>query len=260
MTQAPVLFEVIENVGVITLNRPENRNSMTKDLLQGVAEIARSINQRDDVRCVIVRGSGTTFCGGADFRASGEEDVSRFGHEKLYDTYSNFLTILDIEVPVIAAMTGHAIGGGLGLALVCDIRVANSKSRYGANFVRLGMHPGMATTFFFPRFMGVPRAVELLLTGRIITGELAAEYGLANYAVEPEDVFDKAMELAREVASAAPLAVRWTKHSVYDNLNWDIDRAARREAVLQSQSMKTRDFGEGVKALLEKRDPVFQKI
>jgi enoyl-CoA hydratase len=252
-----VLFEVQENIGIMTLNRADNRNSMTPDLLAGVAETARSINAREDVRCLIIRGSGNTFCGGADFRGDAEE-TDRYGHEKLHDTYKNFLSILDIEVPVIACMNGHAIGGGLGLALVCDIRVANKDARYGANFVKLGMHPGMATTYFFPRFMGVPRAMELLLTGRVIKGDKAAEFGLVNYAVDVDEVFEKSLELAREIASAAPLAVRWTKRSAYDNLNWDIDRAAGREAQLQSQSMKTKDFREGVKALLEKRSPEFK--
>lgn len=257
MSDQSVLFEVQDNIGVMTLNRADNRNSMTPDLLGGVAEIARSINDRADVRCLVIQGSGNTFCGGADFRA-GTEETDRYGHEKLYDTYKNFLTILDIEVPVIASMNGHAIGGGLGLALVCDIRVANKDARYGANFVKLGMHPGMATTYFFPRFMGVPRAMELLLTGRVIKGEKAEEFGLVNYAVDADDVFDKSMELAHEIASAAPLAVRWTKRSAYDNLNWDIHRAAGREAQLQSQSMTTKDFREGVSALLEKRDPDFK--
>lgn len=259
MTKESVLLEVKDHIAVVTLNRADNRNSMTPDLLAGVANAIQEVGSRNDARCLVVTGSGNTFCGGADFRSKEELAPGRFGHEKLYDTYKNFLTVLDLDIPVIAAMNGHAIGGGLGLALVCDIRVANETARYGANFVRLGMHPGMATTYFFPRFVGVPKAAELLLTGRVITGADAADMGLVNHAVPEDKVMDKAMEIAREIATAAPLAVRWTKQSLYNNLQWDVRRAAEREGMLQAQSMSTEDFREGVKALLEKRAADFQK-
>jgi enoyl-CoA hydratase/carnithine racemase len=156
-------------------------------------------------------------------------------------------------------MQGHAIGGGLGLAIVCDLRVAHASARYGANFVRLGLHPGMANTYLLPRLMGVPNAVELLLTGRLVDGAEAARRGLVHYA-EPDAaaVLAKARALAAEVASAAPLAVRWTKRSLYEALAWDPKTAARREALLQSRSFETEDFREGVAALLAKRGPRFQ--
>ncbi len=161
-------------------------------------------------------------------------------------------------MPTIAAMQGHAIGGGLGLAVVCDLRVANREARYGANFVRLGLHPGMATTYILPRLLGLPRATELLLTGRIISGAEAAELGLANYAVDAEQVLEKARELAREIAGCAPLAVRWTKRSVYRGIDWDPRRAAELEAHAQSRTLETEDAREGIRALLERRDPVFK--
>ena len=159
---------------------------------------------------------------------------------------------------MIGALNGHAIGGGLGLALVCDIRIANADAKYGANFVKLGLHPGMATTYLMPRFVGVPRAAELLLTGRIVTGTEAAELGLANYAVPADQVLAKAQELAAEVASCAPIAVRWTKRSLYRNVGWDPTTAAELEAGVQSRTVETEDFREGVAALLEKREPDFK--
>ena len=163
-----------------------------------------------------------------------------------------------IEVPVIAAMQGHAIGGGLGLAVVCDLRVANADARYGANFVQLGLHPGMATTYLLPRLMGVPRAVEFLLTGRIVSGAEAADCGLANHAVAADDVLPRAREIAGEIARAAPLAVRWTKQSIYSGLDWDPRSAARHEALVQSRTAETEDSREGIKALLERRTPEFK--
>jgi enoyl-CoA hydratase/carnithine racemase len=256
MTEPAVLYEVADHVATITLNRPENRNSMTPDVLAGLSASVARAREDGDVRCVVVTGSGKSFCAGADFksRARGDEGAP---HERSYAMYSHFLSILDIEVPTIAALNGHAIGGGMGLAVVCDLRVANCEARYGVNFVRLGLHPGMATTYLLPRLMGVPRATELLLTGRIISGAEAAEAGLVHYAVAPGDVLAKARELAQEIASAAPQAVRWTKQSIYRHLDWDPRNAARYEAHVQSRSFETQDHKEGVKALLEKREPRF---
>jgi enoyl-CoA hydratase/carnithine racemase len=235
---------------------------MTPDLLEGLREAVGRVRGDPEVRCLLVTGRGRSFCAGADFRSRREGDGQGGPYvapqERSYATYAHFLALLDVEVPTIAAMQGHAIGGGLGLAVVCDLRVANREARYGANFVRLGLHPGMATTYLLPRLMGVPRATELLLTGRIVSGEEAAATGLVHYAVEPEAVLARAQELAGEIASAAPLAVRWTKRSIYQGLGWDPRSAARLEAHAQSRSFETEDFREGVAALLEKRDPVFR--
>lgn len=261
MSEAAVLYDMNDGVAEITLNRPENRNSMTPDLLAGLAECVARAKADADVRCVIVTGRGKSFCAGADFKARAEADPNApyvAPQERAYNTYAHFLSLLELEVPTIAAMNGHAIGGGLGLAIVCDLRVAAEGAKYGASFVRLGLHPGMANTYILPRLMGVPNAVELLLTGRLVDGAEAARRGLANYAVAPEQVLPKARELAREIASAAPLAVRWTKRSIYQGLAWDPRTAARYEGMVQSRTMETEDFREGTKALLEKREPQFR--
>ena len=261
MTEPAVLYESDHQIAEIALNRPENRNSMTSDVLEGLRDaVARARSDRD-LRCVIVTGRGKSFCAGADFKSQQQEaEPARFrtGNERTFDIYSPFLSLLEIEIPTIAAMQGHAIGGGLGLALVCDLRVANREARYGANFVRLGLHPGMATTYILPRLLGLPRAVELLLTGRIINGDEAAEVGLVNYAVDAEQVMEKARELASEIAGCAPLAVRWTKRSIYRGVDWDPRSAAELEAHAQSRTLETEDVREGIQALLQRRDPLFK--
>ena len=264
MSDDAVLYEVSERIAILTLNRSENRNSMTPDVLQELAKGVSRARSDSEVRCVIVTGKGKSFCAGADFKSGrlggGDDssDVFTAPQDRFYAMYSPFLSLLEIEVPVIAAMQGHAIGGGLGLGVVCDVRVANREARYGANFVQLGLHPGMATTYLLPRLLGVPRAVELLLTGRIVTGTEAAECGLANHAVAPEDVLSRALEIAREIARAAPLAVRWTKASIYRGLDWDPRSAARHEAHVQSRTAETEDSREGIAALLGRRDPDFK--
>ncbi|MCH2173932.1 enoyl-CoA hydratase/isomerase family protein [Myxococcota bacterium] len=263
MSDDAVLYEVVDHIATITLNRPENRNSMTPEVLVGLGDAVDRVRADSDIRCVVLTGRGQSFCAGADFKSreplgDGSDDVYTAPNERAYATYAHFLSLLEIEVPIVAAMQGHAIGGGLGLALVCDLRVANREARFGANFVRLGLHPGMATTYLLPRLMGVPRATELLLTGRILDGAEAAEMGLVHYAVEVENVLARANELAREIASAAPLAVRWTKQSIYRGLNWDPVSAARFEAHVQSRTFETEDSREGISALLGRRDPDFR--
>jgi len=263
MSEEAVLYEVEDHVATITLNRPDNRNSMTPDVLAGLGEAVSRVRADPDVRCAIVTGRGKSFCAGADFKSraaegEGPEGAYTAPHEKVFGTYSHFLSILEIEVPTVAAMQGHAIGGGLGLAVVCDLRVANREARYGANFVRLGLHPGMATSYLLPRLLGVPRAVELLLTGRIVSGEDAASFGLVHYAVAADEVLARARELAREIATAAPLAVRWTKQSIYRGLGWDPRTAAQLEAHVQSRTVETEDVREGIAALLGRRDPEFR--
>ena len=262
MSDAAVLYEARDGVAEVTLNRPENRNSMTEDVFSGLQDALERIRNDREVRCVIITGVGRSFCAGADFKSGvqrgGDHEGYRAPNERSMAMYEPFLGILEIEVPVIAAMQGHAVGGGLGLGLVCDLRIANEEARYGANFTRLGLHPGMATTYFLPRLVGIPRAAEWLFTGRLVSGEEAAQAGLANYAVPGDAVLGKGRELATEIAAAAPLAVRWTKRSLYRGLGWDPRGAAEMEAHAQSRTVETEDAQEGIKALLEKRDPVFR--
>ncbi len=261
VAEPAVLYEVKDQIAQITLNRPENRNSMTDDVLEGLREAVAEARQDRALRCVIVTGRGRSFCAGADFKAQvqrSDREAAMLPHERSFAMYSPFLSLLEIEIPTIAALNGHAIGGGLGLAVVCDIRVANEEAKYGANFVRLGLHPGMATTYILPRLMGLPRATELLLTGRIISGREAAAWGLVHYAVPEAQVLDRAWELAREIATAAPIAVRMTKASIYRGAGWDPTQAAHSEAHAQSRSLETEDAQEGIRALLEKRPPVFK--
>jgi len=160
----------------------------------------------------------------------------------------------------MAAMNGHAIGGGFGLGLVCDLRVANREARYGANFARLGVHSGMAVSYLLPRITGVARAAELLFTGRLLSGSEAAEMGIANYAVPPGEVLSKSRELAAEIAACAPAAVRMMKRSLYRGLNWDPKSACEIEAFAQSRTLEMADVKEGVAALLEKRGPQFHGV
>ena len=264
MSEAPVLVEVEAGVATITLNRPENRNSMTPDLMAAFrAAIAGAAADRA-LRAVVLTGRGPSFCAGADFRTASpvpgdapEGSPSLPDYERLDATYEPFLEVFDLPMPVIAALNGHAVGGGFGLALVCDLRIASRDARYGANFARLGFHSGMAISHLLPRIVGVPLAADLLFTGRLVTGAEAAAIGLAHEAVAAEDVLATAQAKARAIAACAPEAVRLMKRSLYRGAGWDPRGAARAEAFAQAATMRTEDAREGIRALLEKREPRF---
>jgi enoyl-CoA hydratase/carnithine racemase len=264
MTQPAVHYRCEDSIGVITLDRPDNRNSMTPELLSAFADAADAAIADPTARVVVITGTGRCFSAGADFRSQIQADGEAGGrvpqaHERSFAMYRPFLRVLDIEVPVIGALNGHAIGGGFGLSLVCDLRVAESQSLYGANFAKLGLHSGMAISYLLPRLIGPSRAAELLFTGRRISGVEARDIGLVNHAVEGGDaVLARAMELARDIASSAPVAVRMMKRTFYAGLGWDVRRGAMDEAFAQAVTVDTEDAREGMKALLEKRPPEFR--
>ncbi len=258
MVDGPILYEKKDNIGLITFNRPENRNSMTNETVFAFRKVVDGIKKDGDLRCLIVTGSGNTFCGGADFNSGFENRKDASLDEILMDFYRPFLEMGALSIPVIAAINGHAVGGGFGITLMCDIRVADRNVKLGANFARLGLHSGMAISYVLPRLVGLARANELLLTGRLVRGDRAEAMGLVNYAVDRGRALEKAMELAKEIARCAPAAVRMIKSSIYRGLGWNPVDAAEVESYLQARTFEMEDGKEGIKALLEKRVPNFQ--
>lgn len=257
MTDA-VRYQGHDRIGIITLDRPDNRNSMTPELLDAFGRASAAARADGSVRALVVTGTGTCFSAGADFKAGVQRDEQGLSPAaRSYAMYEPFLSLLDIEVPIVAAMNGHAVGGGFGLALVCDLRIGVREAKYGANFVAVGLAPGMAISYLLPRLIGVARASELLLTGRLIDGGEAERLGVVNKAVPASQVMDEALALARTIAGNAPFAVRATKAALRRGLTTEIRAAARAEAVDQAASLATDDAREGMAALLEKRRPVF---
>jgi enoyl-CoA hydratase/carnithine racemase len=251
-----VQYQARGSIGVLTLNRPANRNSMTPELLDAFALASATARADASIRCLVVTGTGSCFSSGADFKAVLQRDDGE-PHERSYAMYAPFLSLLDIEVPIVGALNGHAVGGGFGLALLCDLRVGNIDAKYGANFVRLGLAPGMAISYMLPRIVGLSRANEMLLTATLISGADAKQIGLLDRAVPAAEVMAIAEELAARIASNAPFAVRATKAAIRRGLALEIRDAARAEAVSQAQSVVMDDAREGIAALLGKRDPVF---
>jgi enoyl-CoA hydratase len=239
---------------------PTTANSMTPEILDGFAIAATRAATDETLRALIVTGTGKCFSAGADFKSQiqREDAGSKLApHEKSYAMYEPFLTLLDVKIPVIGALNGHAVGGGFGLSLVCDIRIAATEAKYGANFTKLGLAPGMAITYLLPRLVGVSRAAEMLFTGELFEGKDAVALGYASRAVPGADVLAEALRLAERIAASAPLAVRYTKQVLYQGMEWDPRSHAKKEAVLQAKTVASADAKEGIQALLEKRVPRF---
>ncbi len=255
---AAVRYESADRIGTITLDRPDNRNSMTPELLDAFAVAIAAARADREARCIVITGTGSCFSAGADFKSVLQrDDQGRTPDERSYAMYEPFLSVLDLEVPVIAACNGHTVGGGFGLSLICDLRIGAREAKYGANFTRLGLAPGMAISYLLPRIVGPQRAAELMFTGRTVDGDEAARLGILLEAVPAAEVGTRAYALATMIAANAPTAVRLTKRTFYRGLGWDVRNGARAEAYPQAETLATADAAEGIAALLAKRAPVF---
>ncbi len=250
------------HVVLVRLNRPP-RNTMSVGLLEEFHETIGALRHDATARALVLGSIGKHFCAGADVGTGlpGSEQAVRgpMGQaDQLRDVYAPFLSLLDLPIPTVAAVRGAAVGGGFGLALACDFRVVSPESRFIAPFVKLGLHPGMGLTYLLPALVGIPRALELLLTGDELRGEMALQWGLANRCVPDEDVEDEALALAQQLAAGAPGVVRWTRRSVYRHAGFDPRMAAEVESMAQALSFQGQDAAEGARAFLEKRAPVFR--
>ena len=257
MTDA-VHYKVDGEVGVITLDRPDNRNSMTPELLDAFTVASSAARGDSKIRCLVVTGRGECFSSGADFKSTLQRDGDqRAPQERSFAMYEPFLSLLEVAVPVIGALNGHAVGGGFGLALLCDLRIGAFGAKYGANFVKLGLAPGMGISYLLPRLIGIAKASELLLTGRLVDGAEAERIGILSRALDAVEVLPEAMNLARTIAGNGPFAVRETKRAIRRGLGLETREAARLEAYAQADSIAMEDSREGIAALLAKRPPVF---
>jgi enoyl-CoA hydratase len=265
MANDAVLFERRGHRVTITLNRPDVRNALTEELFDALEDAFVRVAS-DPARVVVVTGTGSSFCSGADVKflgGLGGEDadpgtaISR-RQQAMVAYYRRFLRLAELPMPTIAAVNGYAIGAGFALALAADLRVVAAEARMGATFARIGLQPGGGTTYILPRLVGIPRALELLYTGRMIDGEEAERIGLANRCV-PRDTLEAAVdELADSIAGAAPRPVRGAKKAVLAGLHDDLRANLELEAWGQAGLAGSHDAAEGIRALRERREPDFR--
>jgi enoyl-CoA hydratase len=255
MTDAPVLYEVADHVATVTLNRPAVRNAMNTALREAMTERFTALAVDDDVRVIIVTGAGDkAFSAGADIREFVAPLVpTRFRAER---RRLDFRQVMDrCPQPIIAAIRGIALGGGLELALACDIRIAGDDALLGLTEVNLAIIPGGGGTQRLPRLVGRGKALEMILTGQRIDAAEALRIGLVERVVPAAEVMTTARALARELAGKAPVALRYAKEAVVAGLELPLADGLRLEGDLSTLLRTTEDRLEGARAFLEKRKP-----
>ena len=245
------------NVARLEIHRPPH-NFFDFNLIRDLANAFEALDSEPECRALMLCSEGKSFCAGANFAnrgASSGETTPRAGENPLY---VEGVRLFRCRKPVVAAIQGAAIGGGLGLALVADFRVATAEARFAANFVKLGIHPGFGLTCTLPRLIGAQRASLMFYTGRRITGDEALAWGLCDSLAEPDKLRDTALGLAAEIAEGAPLALLSTRATMRQGLADAVKAQTDHEFKEQSRLFQTEDHREGVKAVTERRPGKFR--
>ena len=237
------------HVGVVRLHRPPS-NYFDTELLEDVAAAYERLDGSGWCRAIVLASEGRHFCAGLDFGANAGQDIAAL--------YRAALRLFAAPLPVVAAVQGAAIGGGCGLALSADFRVATPRSRFSANFARLAFHHGFALSVTLPAVVGRQAAADLLLTGRRVGGEQALALGLCDRLVDEDDLLAAAVAYADELAASGPLAVRAIRATLRQGLVDAARLAMERECAEQTRLRDTADFAEGVRAAAERREPSFR--
>src|SRR6266480_293393 len=249
------------HVALVEIRRPPN-NFFDIPLIKDIASAFESFDEDGNVRAIVLAAQGKAFCAGANFGDGSTLDAQ--GHRPnepgpgVAPLYIEGNRLFRTKKPIIAAVHGAAVGGGLGLAMVADFRVTCQEARFSANFNRLGFHPGFGLTATLPRLVGAQQAALMFYTGRRIPGDEAVRMGLAEVLVPLDEVRTAAQALALEIAQSAPLAVLATRETLRRGLIDEIEAATERELVEQDWLRRTEDFQEGIKAYADRRLPNFQ--
>ncbi|MEW6033331.1 MAG: enoyl-CoA hydratase-related protein [Chloroflexota bacterium] len=256
-----LLTERKGHVLVLTLNRPEAMNCFNFALLNALSSAVKAAHFDAEVRATVITGasgsSKPSFCTGADLaerRTMSEDDVRRF----IFTISSTFAEVENLRMPVICAINGFAFGGGLELALACDIRVAASNAVVGLTETSLAVIPGAGGTQRLPRIIGVARAKEMIFMAKRISAQEALSYGLVSYVVEPDQLMPTCLDMANKIARNGPVAVQQAKFAINKGAECSLDIGLKLESNAYFLTIPTEDRLEGLNAFKEKREPVYK--
>jgi enoyl-CoA hydratase/carnithine racemase len=260
MDEQHLLYSTGDGIATLTLNRPEAKNAFSPEMITLWDLCLREAKQDDAVRVIIVTGSGDTFCSGGDIRDMAEGRLCSWEMKNFLweGVHRIVLTMEDLDKPVIAAINGAAMGAGMDMALMCDLRVSSDTARFAESYIMMGLIPGDGGAYFLPRLVGLAKAMELLLTGDVLTARKALELGIVNKVVPHDSLMAETVRLAEKIAAKPPLATRMMKRAVYQaqtsTLRAHLDYISSQLSLLS----ETEDHREAARAFLEKRKPVFK--
>lgn len=260
MDYETILFSKEDGVGTIVLNRPDKLNPLNRKMVQELKDAIEGVKEDRAIRVLVITGQGNGFCVGGDLKLLRELAVLKPIQARLFfrEIHRIYLSLRELDQPVIAAVNGHAVGAGCDFALACDIRIASDRASFGAVYTTLGYVPDVGASYFFPRLVGVARACELIFTGDIIDAGRAEKIGLVNRVVPHHKLEEETKKFAARLARGPFLAIAMAKNAIYRGLNSDLASQLDYEGYLAGVSLHTEDLKEGLTAFLEKRDPKFK--
>ncbi|MBT5882394.1 MAG: enoyl-CoA hydratase [Rhodospirillaceae bacterium] len=247
---------VVDDIATLTMNRPEKLNAFTSEMLYGMVAALDECEGRDDVRAVILTGAGRGFSSGGDIGGMGEEHDSRphITKTRIWEEIQAFpKRAARFEKPLLAAVNGAAIGGGMDLALACDIRIAGESARFAETYAKIGLLPGGGGAYFLPRLVGKARALELLWTADFIDAATALEIGLVNHVYPDDELLAETTKLAKRIAAMPPLSIRLIKRTVNQSLETDMATAFDLVSSHIAIARAGHDHPEAIKAFRKKR-------
>lgn len=266
---ADLLFEVKNNIATITLNRPERMNAFSEEMILNWIQALEKVRDDDDIRVVIVKGNGKAFCAGGDIKAmtagkgffESQDDITSTAMARKNSLWKRVqrvpLLLEEIDKPVIAQMHGFAMGAGLDMGLMCDIRIAAESAKFSESYVNVGIVPGDGGAYFLPRLVGIDQALDMLWTARVLGAQEAKEKGLVTFVVPDEELDQFVEEYAEKLANGPKDVIRIIKRAVYQSR--DMSLRASLDYISSKMGLVTElaDYEEGVKAVLEKRKAKF---
>jgi enoyl-CoA hydratase len=253
-----IIFKRDEDVAIVTLNRQERLNALSLQLLDELGKVMEDIDSSDALKAIVITGGEKVFCAGADITMFSELSTPEEAYCFVQSFKHSLSSLRRVRKPVIAAICGYALGGGLELALCCDMRIVSVEAKLGVPEIDLGAFPAAGGTQMLPRLVGTALAKEMLFLGRPISGEEAYRIGLVNRVFPKEDVVNESFKLAKALAKKPAYAIRAIKRIVDNGLQMDLDRAFTYESSNFVGIWASHDFREGYKAFLEKRKPEFK--
>ena len=260
MSKSHILTAEADGVATITLNRPDAMNAFATGMRELLLEVLESYAGNRSVRCIVLTGAGRAFCAGgdiADMAALQDDDDSAPIGERIQAAGQVIRLIRSLPQPVIAAVNGPAAGGGMNLALACDMRIGGGKALFAQSFVKIGLVPDWGGFAFLPRLVGTAKAMELMMTGARVDAEEAFRLGLLNRLVAQESLMDEVRAFAEELAAGPPQTLAAIKRGVYQGLDSTLPEVTAYEYNVQRRVFLSADAREGMRAFLEKRPPKF---